>query len=49
MNLQIYEEASEWIVKHRDGGLDAREKRAFDDWLRASPQHVRAYLEMSSV
>ena len=49
MNLQIYEEASEWIVKHRDGGLDAREKKIFDEWLRESPQHVRAYLEMSSV
>lgn len=49
MNLQIYEEASDWIVKHRDGGLDAREKKYFDAWLRESPQHMRAYLEMSSV
>lgn len=49
MNLQIYEVASEWIIKHRAGGLDAREKKAFDAWLRESPQHVRAYLEMSSV
>ena len=49
MNLQIYEQASDWLVKHRDGGLDAHEKRAFDRWLRESPQHVRAYLEMSSV
>lgn len=49
MNLQIYEEASEWIVKHRDGGLGAQEKQSFDAWLRESPQHVRAYLEMSSV
>src|SRR5262245_43764984 len=49
MNLQIYEEASDWIVKHRDAGLDAHEKRVFDQWLRESPQHVGAYLEMSSV
>lgn len=49
MNLQIYEEASDWIVKHRNGDLDAQEKRAFDAWLRESPHHVRAYLEMSSV
>lgn len=49
MNLQIQEEASEWIIKHRSGGLDARDKESFDAWLRASPQHVRAYLEMSSV
>ena len=49
MNLQIYEEASEWIVKNRDGSLGAQEKQSFDAWLRESPQHVRAYLEMSSV
>jgi len=49
MNLQIYEQAGDWIVKHRNGGLDAHEKRAFDQWLRESPQHIRAYLEMSSV
>lgn len=49
MNVQIYEEASEWIVKHRNEGLDPHERRVFDDWLRESPLHVRAYLEMSSV
>lgn len=49
MNVQIYEEASDWVVKHRSGGLDTQEKQAFDRWLRDSPQHVRAYLEMSSV
>lgn len=49
MNTQIYEEASEWVVKHREFGLDVREKRSFDAWLRESPQHVCAYLEMSSL
>ncbi len=49
MNQQIYEEAGEWVIKHRTGGLDARDKKTFDAWLRDSPQHVRAYLEMSSV
>ncbi len=49
MNVQVYGEASDWIVKHRSGRLDAQERRAFDDWLRESPLHVRAYLEMSSV
>jgi transmembrane sensor len=49
MNVQIYEEASDWIVKHRDSGIDAHEKQAFDRWLRESPQHVRAYLEMASI
>ncbi len=49
MNEQIYEEASDWIVKHRSDLLEANERLAFDRWLRQSPLHVRAYLEMSSV
>jgi transmembrane sensor len=49
MNTQIYEEASDWIVKNREGHLDAREKRRFDAWLRESPQNLRAYLEMSAI
>jgi transmembrane sensor len=49
VNTQIYEEAGEWVVRHRDGNLDARSRRRFDAWLRESPHHVRAYLEMSSV
>jgi transmembrane sensor len=49
MNVQIYEEASDWVVKHRDVGIAAHEKQAFDRWLRESPQHVRAYLEMASI
>jgi len=49
MNTQIYEEASDWIVKNREGDLDAQEKKRFDAWLRESPQNLRAYLEMSAV
>jgi transmembrane sensor len=49
MNTQIYEEASDWIVKNREGHLDAQEKKRFDAWLRESPQNLRAYLEMSAV
>jgi len=49
MNTQIYEEASEWVVRHRSDDLDAQARRRFDDWLRQSPQHVSAYLEMSSI
>jgi transmembrane sensor len=49
MNTQVYEEASNWIVRHRDGDLGREEKRRFDEWLRESPAHVRAYLEMSSI
>jgi transmembrane sensor len=49
MNTQTYEEATNWLIKHREAGLDPHEKRAFDTWLRESPEHVRAYLEMSGL
>jgi transmembrane sensor len=49
MNMQIYEEASEWLIKHRTESLDPAERARFDQWLRQSPLHVRAYLEMNSV
>ena len=49
MNNQIYAEATDWVVRHRDDGLTADEKRTFDAWLRTSPQHVQAYLEMSAL
>lgn len=49
MNTQIYDEASEWVVRHRTDDMDAQARRRFDDWLRQSPQHVSAYLEISSI
>jgi transmembrane sensor len=49
MNTQIYEEASDWLVKHRTGELGEADRVAFDSWLRTSPAHVRAYLEMSEI
>jgi transmembrane sensor len=49
MNTQIYEEASDWLVKHRTSELGDADRVAFDSWLRTSPQHVRAYLEMSEI
>src|ERR1700722_14748629 len=49
MNTQIYEEASDWLVKHRTGELGEADRVAFDSWLRTSPVHVRAYLEMAEI
>lgn len=49
MNTRIYEEATNWLVKHREADLDSKERGVFDNWLRESPQHVRAYLEMSGL
>lgn len=49
MNAQIYAEASDWLVEFRLGDVGAEERKAFDGWLRASPEHVRAYLELAAI
>jgi transmembrane sensor len=45
-NAQIIDEAAEWFVEFSSGDDDPRARRAFDAWLRMSPEHVRAYLDM---
>jgi transmembrane sensor len=49
MNKQIYAEASEWLVEFRTENPDQATRRHFDKWLSTSPEHVRAYLELSGV
>lgn len=49
MNTQIYEEATEWLILHRYEDVNAEAKRRFDAWLRESPQHLEAYLEISTI
>jgi transmembrane sensor len=49
MNKQIYAEASEWLVEFRTEDTDHATRRRFDKWLSISPEHVRAYLEVSGV
>ncbi len=49
MNTQIYEEAAEWLVEFRTDEPDAGQRSQFQAWLAKSPEHVRAYLEVSGV
>ncbi len=49
LNAQIYEEASAWFVECRAGDLDEAGRRDFDTWLRKSPEHVSAYLEVAAI
>jgi transmembrane sensor len=49
VNKQNYEEASEWLVELRVGDVDAATRERLDSWFRASPEHIRAYLELSSI
>lgn len=43
------ERAAEWRALQRERPLDAREKQEFIAWLRESPTHVAAYLEIVRV
>ena len=49
INAEIYEQASEWFVEFRSGELDAGARRQFVGWLRSSPEHMRAYLELAAI
>jgi len=46
LNRQIVEEAAEWFVEFSTGDADLAARQRFDEWLRMSPEHVRAYLEI---
>jgi transmembrane sensor len=48
-NSQILEEASTWFVELSEGHLTDKVREQFSDWLRASPEHVRAYLQISAL
>lgn len=48
-NAQIYEDASLWLVEFRAGDVDAAQRKQFNAWLRTSPEHMRAYLELAAI
>lgn len=46
-NKQIYEEASAWVVELHLGEMDAAAREQLDGWFRRSPEHIRAFLQIS--
>ena len=40
-------EASAWFVEFRTGEMTAGERTRFYEWLRRSPEHIQAYLEVA--
>jgi transmembrane sensor len=46
VNRQIVQEASEWFVELNADNPDGEIRRQFDNWLRASPEHMRAFIEL---
>jgi transmembrane sensor len=49
LNLPIYQQAADWLIELREGDVDATARERLDTWLRASPEHIRAYLELSAI
>src|SRR5262245_39974085 len=46
---QIIDSAAEWFVTMREANVSGEDRQAFADWLRASPVHVAAYLEVAKL
>ena len=49
MNSLILDEACEWFVEFRAGDIDASLRQRFDEWLRRSPEHIRAYIDIARI
>jgi len=49
LNGQINTEAARWFVEFRSGDIDACGRREFDAWVRASPEHLRAFMEIAAL
>lgn len=47
-SASVLEEASSWVIELGEGELDAQQRVQLDRWLRRSPEHVRAFLEISA-
>lgn len=48
-NQQIHEEACDWFVRMRDGEDDPSVRNELMAWLRRSPEHVDAYLDVAAI
>jgi len=47
-NEQIRDEAMDWFVRFCEQEVDGPGCKEFDSWLRTSPEHIRAYLDISA-
>jgi transmembrane sensor len=47
-NEQIRDEATDWFLRFCEQEVDGPRCKEFDSWLRTSPEHIRAYLDISA-
>lgn len=48
LSAEILDQAAAWFVEFQEGAVDHPEREEFLRWLRASPEHVRGYLEIAA-
>lgn len=48
VNSHIWAQASEWLLRFSEEDVDVAGREQFNDWLRSSPENVRAYLQVSA-
>ena len=48
LRRQIVSEACDWFTEFRTGDATAATRERFDEWLRHSPEHIQAYLEVAA-
>ena len=46
---QIVDQASEWFVLMREPSVSNSDRKAFSEWLRASPAHLGVYLDIAKL
>ena len=47
IHTAVVAEASEWFIEFRAGDVNGEARLRFMEWLRRSPEHIQAYLEVS--
>jgi transmembrane sensor len=47
LHAAVIAEASEWFIDFRAGDVNGEVRLRFIEWLRRSPEHIQAYLEVS--
>jgi transmembrane sensor len=45
---QIVEQATTWFVEFNEGEVGQPDREAFIEWLKTSPEHIRAYLQVTA-
>jgi transmembrane sensor len=48
LRRQVISEACEWFIEFRTADATASTRDRFDEWLRHSPEHIQAYLEVAA-